>query len=142
MDTADAGLEAAPGGVGQIQAGVQNGNQHALTGVTGSPDLTQVGHVVAVAEVALDQLAGGGDGTGEDPLHIDGSDTLDSAQGIDLAVGNADSHSIDRIDIAAGDVQLHTHGLAHNLNQVVLAVLQGCGLGCCGGQVCADLAAH
>ena len=142
VDPADAGLEIAPGGVAQVQAGVHDGHQHALAGEALGPHIAKARHVVAVGKFALDGVAGGGHGAVVDPLDVCIADTVHGADGIQLAVGDAQGHGVDRVDEAILHGQLLTGGLGHQGDDVILTGLHGLCPGGGVGQIFADLLAH
>ena len=98
VDAADAGdvlTVFVIGGVLQVQTGVQNGDEHALAGVAGAPDLVDAHHVVAVAgdaSIGLGQLR-----SLKDLLDLHAGNAGLGFQSCDLAVGDLDGHAVDQI---------------------------------------------
>ena len=138
VDAADAGDILAVlivGGVLQVQAGVQDGHQHALAGIAGDPDIVDADHVVAVtgnASLGLGQF-----GSGVDLLNLHTGDAGLGFQSGDLAVGDLDGHTVQQIGPLGqdGDLGLLV-GLPEGGKHIVLFLqkLGGQGLGILGCQ--------
>lgn len=101
---------------GHIQAGIQHGHQHALTGIAGRPGLLHVHFVIAVGvpgiiahiAVLLDRAV-------IDVLHIGPSDPVQLVNLLQNAIGHLDRHAVDQGGPAghhpiAGAAAIGSHG--------------------------------